>query len=106
MNTWRKEGMHFQVQVVLDENDKFKLVVRLYTSNEMGLVHHQVLELDENPDKSFVKLFSPILMEFKGITATASPEVIQEVMAEQARKAAEIRAEQEKLEIEGATIEA
>lgn len=81
--------MFIQVQVMLDESGVFKLVARLHTENETGLVHQQVIDLHENVDKAFVKLLHPNMMEFKDITATASAELIAKALADQAAKEAE-----------------
>ncbi len=80
--------MFVQVQVMLDESNKFKLVARLHTENETGLVHQQVVELDESLNKSFIRLLHPNMMEFKDVTATASSELIAKALAEQAEKEA------------------
>ncbi len=74
--------MLVQVQVMLDESDVFKLVVRLQTENDTPLVHQQVLELDGNVDKSFVKLLHPNMIEFKDIHGVASAELLAKTAAE------------------------
>jgi hypothetical protein len=100
--------MLVQVQVVYNETDgvkTFKLVARIHTDNETGLVHQQVLDLDESLDLSFIKLLYPNMLNFEGITAVASPEVIANALKEQEEQAAKLKAETDAANIDFAPKE-
>jgi len=99
--------MFLQIQVMLDESKVFKLVARLHTDNETGLVHQQVMDLDQAVDKSFIHLLAPTMMEFKDITAIASPELIAKAFAEAEAKAATeaTNASQDNMIQEGEVVE-
>lgn len=87
--------MFVQVQLVLDKDNVYKLVARIHTDNDTPLVHQQVIELDTVETKALIKALHPNMVEFEGVTVTASPETIEKALAEQAALAEKTRAEKE-----------
>lgn len=86
--------MLIQFQIIQTEEEGYKIVFRIDTSNDLGITHTKVVSLKENAFDSFFRLALPVGVDFEDIQAVATESVIESVKEQEAAKAAEAAAEE------------
>lgn len=78
-----------QLEFNIDTENTLCLHLRVQTDNEIPLTHIQSIKLDADPQKALLKLFKTMpTLEFKEVTALASPDAITKIRTEEASKKA------------------
>ena len=76
--------MFVQIYTELDQDDKFKLTVRVIGDDELQIAQHHTIPLHSDSHKSLFQLRQPVTLSFKDYKAIPCNELIEQVKANMA----------------------
>jgi hypothetical protein len=76
--------MLLEVKMRLNDSDEYELVLRTITDNTTQLIHTEVLNLKKDANAVRDRLLMGTVVNFQGVSATASDDAIKQVSADAA----------------------